>query len=212
MASPWFLAPLCIGVGSGVTVAVLGIPKLWTSEAAGWASAAGTSFAALVALGVGLLPENRRRKEALLRVSAQMSVVVSALETQLTHLGRAIEISRQPQFDYPLRVRLFSDTDEIKPESLTGLLSLVEHLTDRCFERTAVCLENANRLQALMRNFRSMPMEDVLVPGIFFTQILVIAYLSIDDARLAYLDHLGRAADELLLEPDEVKTARAARG
>jgi len=46
------LAPSSAAVGAGAVICVLGIPRLWTPEAAGWASAFGTFFAAVIALHV----------------------------------------------------------------------------------------------------------------------------------------------------------------
>ncbi|HHA2620878.1 TPA: hypothetical protein ACOECG_004402 [Stenotrophomonas maltophilia] len=50
------------GIGAGLVVLVLGVPRLWTAEAAGWASAVATTGAAFVALYVGLLPSRQSAK------------------------------------------------------------------------------------------------------------------------------------------------------
>lgn len=60
--SPWFLAPLCFGTGAAAATAVLGIPKLWSQEAAGWAAAIGTFAAVVISLH---LARGQSRKEKL---------------------------------------------------------------------------------------------------------------------------------------------------
>jgi len=45
---------VCFSAGAGTAVVILGVPKLWSAEAAGWASAIGTFAAAGVALWIAL--------------------------------------------------------------------------------------------------------------------------------------------------------------
>lgn len=47
-------ALVCFGAGAGTAVLILGVPRLWSAEAAGWASALGTFAAAGVALWIAL--------------------------------------------------------------------------------------------------------------------------------------------------------------
>ncbi len=61
---PLVLAPSAAAVGAAAVICVLGIPQLWTPEAAGWASAVGTCGAVVVALGLALDEARRRRLDA----------------------------------------------------------------------------------------------------------------------------------------------------
>lgn len=57
------LGATCTSVGAGVVVLLLGVPSLQTESAAAWASALATFLAAVVALGVGVLPTLKARTE-----------------------------------------------------------------------------------------------------------------------------------------------------
>lgn len=53
---PLVLGPIAAAVGAGAAICVLGIPPLWSQEAAGWASAFGSFAAAVAAVGVAFVP------------------------------------------------------------------------------------------------------------------------------------------------------------
>ncbi|NWF33142.1 hypothetical protein HH110_08795 [Stenotrophomonas sp. SAM-B] len=210
LVSPWFLAPLCFGSGAGLAVAILGVPLLWTPEAAGWASAIGTSAAAIVALVVGVVPEINRRREMEIKSFAQMHVTESSLETQLLHVSVAIEHARQEFLDAAARRAIFAAMEKFDPMPVAALLNFPEHLGPGVLGNTSRCVVDMNRVDALMRTFRSVPSESVIEGGEWLTGVLVSAYLSMDDARSAYSVALGRKPSRLPEVPAEVIAARAA--
>jgi len=60
---PIVIAALCLSIGGAGATLILGVPLLWTPEAAGWASAIATFAAACIALAVGVLPILFRRSD-----------------------------------------------------------------------------------------------------------------------------------------------------
>ncbi len=86
LARPLVVAMLSAGVGAAVVVCLLGIPKLWSAEAAGWASAVGTTLAAVVALYVGLAPHRATRADHVARARAISVIVYGRLTRQLLDL------------------------------------------------------------------------------------------------------------------------------
>lgn len=61
--SPWFLAPLSFGLGASVALAIVGIPRLWTPEAAGW----GATFATFSATAAALWIASRANRQDAVR-------------------------------------------------------------------------------------------------------------------------------------------------
>lgn len=82
MASPIVVSVTSAALGAGFVICVLGVPSLWTAEAAGWASAIGTTAAVVVALYLGLLPHSGRK-----RLASSIAIIVYArLWRQQMHL------------------------------------------------------------------------------------------------------------------------------
>lgn len=206
--SPWFLVPICFGAGSAVATAILGIPQMWTAEAAGWASAIATSLAVVVALAVGVLPEVNRRRESYARALGQMHLAETALETQLVHLARAIAVSQAAAFDFNVRQQVLAEMEHFDPPVVVGLLNFSEHLGSDAFKATARCAVDMQRVQALVSQFKSTPITAVVEGGRWLSEYLVNAYLSMDDARIAYSAVLGRAPNDIPDVPVRVRAAR----
>ena len=206
--SPWFLVPLCFGVGGAVATAILGVPQLWTAEASGWASAIATSFAVVVALAVGVLPEANRRRESYARALAQLHLTETSLETQLLHLDRAIAVSQAAAFDFHVRQQVLAELEHFDPPVVAVLLNFAEHLGTDAFRATARCAVDMQRVQTLVSQFKSTPVAAVVQGGRWLSEYLVAAYLSMDDARIAYSAVLGRPPSDVPDVPVQVRAAR----
>lgn len=206
-ASPWFLIPLCLGSGALISTAITGIPKLWSAEAAGWASAIGTTLAAVVALFVGVVPEINRRREAEIRSFVQMSLAVSDLETQLLHVNGAIVESRNLIYDFATRKRLVDHMDFVNPAGVQMLLSFAEHLPPKVLTATTGSVSDMQRVASLMRKFSGVDPAGEIEGGDWMTSTLVLAHISMNEARVAMTQALGREVVELPDVPDEVKRA-----
>lgn len=206
--SPWFLIPLCFGTGGALATAILGVPRMWTAEAAGWASAIATSVAVVVALAVGVLPEINRRRESYARALGQLHLTETSLETQLVHLGRAIGVSQAAAFDYHVRQQVLAELEHFDPPVVAGLLNFSEHLGSDAFKATARCAVDMQRVQTLVSQFKSTPVAVVVQGGRWLSEYLVAAYLSMDDARIAYSAVLGRAPNDIPDVPVQVRVAR----
>ncbi|WP_313242069.1 hypothetical protein [Stenotrophomonas sp.] len=184
----------------------------WLSETCvvnwdAWA-AVGTMLAVVVALGVGVLPEVNRRREGRARALGQMHLAETALETQLLHLGRAIAASQAAAFDFNVRQQVLAEMEYFDPPVVAGLLSFSEHLGTDAFKATARCAVDMQRVHTLVSQFKSTPVSAVVEGGRWLSEYLVAAYLSMDDARLAYSAVLGRAPNDIPEVPFQVRAAR----
>ncbi|WP_285445521.1 hypothetical protein [Xanthomonas sp. fls2-241-TYG-148] len=75
LVRPLPLSFIAFAFGAAAAALLLGVPRLWTAEAAGWASAVATTAAVLVALYVGLAPQKAQRADHVRRARAIGTVV-----------------------------------------------------------------------------------------------------------------------------------------
>ncbi len=90
--SPWFLAPLSFGLGASVALAIVGIPRLWTAEAAGWGATFATFSATVAALWIASRANRqdaarRRHMDAIAR--AKVAVIATRAFDELEMLGNS---------------------------------------------------------------------------------------------------------------------------
>ncbi|WP_115584478.1 hypothetical protein [Xanthomonas dyei] len=202
--SPWFLAPVCLGIGAAVPLLFLGIPKLWTAEAAGWASAFATTLAATIALTVGLVPELNRRREGWVRAFAKMHLAETSLEVQLVHVGRAIQMSRSEYLASIQLAAIHRELQSVSTDQLHSLLLDSAHFDKSSFAATCRCVVDVERVRALTNRFDQAPI-DRHIEGEWFRDLAVDLYLTIDETRRAYAVVLEREPADVPNVPDEVK-------
>ncbi|MBD3825639.1 hypothetical protein [Stenotrophomonas sp.] len=92
--------PIIIGsafaaLGVAAVILILGIPKLWTAEAAGWASAIATSCAALVALYVGLTPSRDAARARQRIADSVLKLMIAEASEQSFYLKCAVGYLRR---------------------------------------------------------------------------------------------------------------------
>ncbi len=204
---PVILGPVAAALGGGAAVCILGIPELWSSEAAGWASAVGTTAAAGVALYVGLAPERARRSAAYRRAWAVMQWAEGALGTQLVHLGHAIELMRPDLVYAEERRKLCSELDILDAGPVRMLVDYFDALDADTIRSAGRCVIDMERAIQTARNIKNVQEKSVLdmdgIRDIFFD-----VYMSMDDTRMDFA-RLIYGAVERYPEPIEVTKARA---
>lgn len=85
--SPWFLVPICIGIGGGAVVLLTGVPALSTEAAATWFGGMGGWLGALATFMAVLLPYKRERRRAKFRARLALGNVMK----NLNHLRRQLD-------------------------------------------------------------------------------------------------------------------------
>ncbi|MBB5860206.1 hypothetical protein [Xanthomonas arboricola] len=202
--SPWFLAPVCLAIGAAVPLMILGVPKLWTAEAAGWASAVATTLAATIALTVGLLPELNRRREGWVRALAKLHLAEMSLEVQLVHVGRAIELSRSEHLASTRLAAIHREMQSINSAPLHSLLLDGAHFNKAGFAATCRCVVDVERVKALTDHFDQAPPQHY-IEGSWFRDLAVDLYLTIDETRKTYAFALEREPSDVPNVPTEVE-------
>ncbi|WP_279209083.1 hypothetical protein [Stenotrophomonas indicatrix] len=204
---PHVLAPVSAALGAGAAVCLLGIPSLWTAEAAGWASAVGTTAAAIVALYVGIAPERARRKASAKRALAVTQWADGSLGRQLVHLKYAIENMRGGVLDSEGRAKVIEDLAVLDATSVRALVDYFDSLGPEVVGPAGRCVIDIEAAIQTMCNMRSLPTDTALdMDGV--REIFIDAYMSIDDARIAFATQVYGTV-ESFPPPIEVVVARA---
>ncbi|MBN5087889.1 hypothetical protein JY460_07190 [Stenotrophomonas maltophilia] len=186
---------------------MLGIPKLWTAEAAGWASAFGTTVAATVALYVGIAPEVARRKASTKRALAVTQWAEGSLGRQLVHLKYAIEAMRAAVLNHEERALVVDDLGVLDATPVRSMVDYFDSLGPEVVRHAGRCVIDIEAAVQSTRNMKSLPRDSTL--GMDGTrEIFINAYMSIDDARIAFAT-LVYGEVESFSPPIEVVMARA---
>jgi hypothetical protein len=145
MTSSTVVGSVSAALGAGIVICVLGVPLLWTPEAAGWASAIGTTAAVAVALYLGFLPHTGRKRLA----SSVGIIVYSRLWRQQLHLLACERLTAERPMDSHL-FRFVRETLLLDPRFADELVPYFDVLTDAQASAVAAAVADLEAMAPLL--------------------------------------------------------------
>ncbi|TAA11252.1 hypothetical protein EA658_16445 [Pseudoxanthomonas winnipegensis] len=167
-------------------------------------SAVATTVAVVVALGMGLLPEVNRRREAWVIALAKIHLAESSVEIQMVHVARAIALSRGETLAPNSRREIVREMDMVKSDELRSLLAGSAHFDKASFSVTCKAVVDIDRVKALAGGFADIP-DDKVIHAAWFRGLLAGLFLTLDEARHEYAKAIERPAKPFPGMPPEVE-------
>lgn len=182
----WLTRPIILGLcsaalGAGSVILVVGVPSLWSAEASGWAAAAGSTAAVVVALYLGVAPHLGRQ-----RVAAAIAIAVyGRLQTQQMHLDACRQLCAPTQEMDEHLFRLAMENFKMDSTFADPLLPYFDVLSDgqaKSLGAAIADLESATTLLSFAAGRDSYFMAGISAPRFF--RVLEPVVKSLQRARV----------------------------